>query len=441
MGNISVCVLLLIVASAFLPHSSYSHELTSTKREALEVSVGGGADAGNAPSSFPECGECQSPPPSPPPRLKRAKKVLLKFKRNICDTQGRTSNWKMSNDVCKFNGISCATYPNDKQKAVAGLDFNGYAFSRLRNDKPLDLFGILAPIRELAFFHVNSNNFSGQVPPQISQFPYFFELDLSNNKIRGEFPKEVLLSKQLVFLDLRFNELCGSIPPQLFKLPLEVIFINNNQLTGCLPDDFGSTPARYLTFANNKLTGPIPRSIGKATNITEVLFLGNQFSGCLPYEIGFLVKATVFDVSKNWLTGPIPHSFACLDNIQFLNLADNQFYGPVPESVCKLSGLRNGNLTLSGNYFTQVGPECRKLIDAKVLDVRRNCILGLRDQRTQAECTKFFSEVKPCPNPKTLNIVPCNKYYESYETTVPGPVAAGWPPMPVTYKSLKPHRL
>ena len=141
------------------------------------------------------------------------------------------------------------------------------------------LTGILDSIPELTFFHVNSNNFSGAIPTDITKYKFFFELDLSNNKLEGEFPKEVLQPKpkdqQLVFLDLRFNSLCGPIPPQLFDLDLDVIFINNNKFSGHLPDNFGSTPARYLTFANNQLTGPIPASIGKASKtLTEVLFLG-----------------------------------------------------------------------------------------------------------------------------------------------------------------------
>ncbi|KAK7813954.1 uncharacterized protein CFP56_004119 [Quercus suber] len=61
------------------------------------------------------------------------------------------------------------------------------------------------------------------------------------------------------------------------------------------------------------------------------------------------------------LIGPIPQSFQCLFNIGLLNLARNQFYGEVPEAVCKLPNLYN--FSLSYNYFTQVGPICRKWIE------------------------------------------------------------------------------
>ncbi|XP_016186094.1 uncharacterized protein At4g06744, partial [Arachis ipaensis] len=392
------------------------------------------------------------PPPRPPPqtRLIRARGVLLKFKKfEIVDKTGYTNNWKGS-DPCKYKGIRCATYPNTKEKAVAGIDLNQAKITGVKNGT-LKLSDVLGEIPELTFFHVNSNGFGGNLPDlSVNKFKYFYELDLSNNKLSGAFPIQVLQATNLTFLDIRFNQLSGPIPPELFVQDLDVIFINNNLFSGNLPSNFGSTPARYLTFANNQFSGTIPSSIGKASKtLTEVLFLGNNLDGCLPYEIGLLGKATVFDASKNIITGPIPHSFGCLKSIQFLNLASNQLYGPVPEIVCILPGLRNnGNLSLSDNYFTQVGPECLKLIESKVLDVNNNCILGLPNQRSPEECHMFFSNAKPCSNPKSFHYIPCKPYYSQLHSQAVAPPLLqedssfySSPPEPVTYKTLRPHRL
>ncbi|XP_061358555.1 uncharacterized protein At4g06744-like [Gastrolobium bilobum] len=448
-SSLLLCVFLLhihlhkgvvvVVAQEIAGSESEALGLARPEREAIEIIIGGGAGGGHGPAPSPEC-----PPPSPPPlsRLEKARRVLLKFKTSINDPKGYTRNWNQQTDVCKFNGVRCARYPNTSESAVAGLDFNQAAISAC-GSAPLSLSGILDKITELTFFHVNSNNFSGAIPSQITTYPYFFELDLSNNKLVGEFPKVVVQATKLVFLDLRFNNFHGPVPSQLFNMDLDVIFINNNQLCQNLPDNFGSTPARYLTFANNQFTGPIPKSIGNASKtLTEVLFLGNKFEGCLPYEIGYLQKAVVFDVSRNYLTGPIPYSFACLSKIQFLNLAHNKFYGLVPDSVCMLPGIRNnGNLSLSDNYFTEVGAECWKLIKSKVLDVSKNCIPGLPNQRSHQECYEFLSKVKPCPNHEYLSYIPCKGHWEKQQSTIPVPQATALPPEPVTYKSLKPHRL
>ncbi|KAG5073544.1 hypothetical protein AAZX31_20G012200 [Glycine max] len=410
------------------------------KRETLEIIIGGGGGGGYpAPSPSPSSpAYCPPPPPKPLSRLEKARRVLLKFKTLIYDPDCYTQSWNENTDTCDFNGVRCATYPNSEEKAVAGLDLNGAKLST-KDGCNLPLTGLVDSIPELTFFHVNSNNFSftGGFPNNITTFPFFFELDLSNNKVSGQFPTQAIQNNQLVFLDLRFNQLTGPIDPKLFQRDLDVIFVNDNQFTGCLPENFGSTPARYLTFANNRLSGSLPKSLGYAPSLTEVLFLGNHFEGCLPFEIGYLKKVVVFDVSKNLLTGPIPLSFGCLKSIQFLNLAQNKLYGCVPDNLCQIPSIRNnGNLSLADNYFKEIGPSCWSLIKSKVLDVSRNCIPGLPDQKSPKECYQFYKTKKTCPNQNSFYYVPCKSHWGTQSNKPPAP-----PSEPVTYNALKPHRL
>lgn len=418
-------------------------------RETLEIIIGGGG--GNSPPPPPpENQDCPPPPPPPEPpcppppspplllfeskRVEIAYHVIQKFKAKIKhDPFGILSTW-VGSDVChKYKGFDCAMVPDYKVQALAAVDFNQFMF-----DGPdLTLDGFLDELPDITIFHANSNKFKGTIPKKIANLRYLYELDLSNNNYNGEFPYNVLGAKNLYFLDVRFNTFSGLVPPQVFLLNLDVLFINNNNLMQKLPDNLGSTPVLYLTLANNKFTGPIPRSIGQACKtLREVLFLNNQLTGCLPYEIGLLNKATLFDVSKNQLTGKIPHSFGCLDRMQILNLAQNQFYGPVPELVCKLSNLKN--LSLPYNYFTEVGPECKKLIQRKVLDVRMNCIPGLPMQRSAGECAAFFCKPRSCPDEKSLGLVPCS--IGSFEQNQLDSSASS-APAPTTYSSLKPHSL
>ncbi|KAI3712266.1 hypothetical protein L1987_70817 [Smallanthus sonchifolius] len=263
---------------------------------------------------------------------------------------------------------------------------------------------------DIVSFHANSNNFTGSIPTDISKLRYLNELDLSNNNFSGNFPYQVLGAHHLKFLDLRFNGLAGLIPQQVFLLNVDFLFINNNKFIQKIPDNLGSTPAHYLILANNKFIGGIPRSIGQASNtLREALFLNNQLTGCLPYEIGLLKKVRLFDVESNYFTGPIPHSFQCLKKIEALSLARNKFYGEVPEAVCSLPELFN--FTLAYNYFTKVGPLCQELIKNGVLDVKMNCILELPNQRSPADCAKFFSTTLSCPNETSLAYVPCSDVY------------------------------
>ncbi|CAN1854500.1 Uncharacterized protein At4g06744 [Linum perenne] len=382
-----------------------------------------------------------SPPPStpstPPPQLIPAP-PLQKLKTKIkYDPFNITKSWKGPN-VCNYKGFGCAVRPDVKKRTVAVADFNGYNFG---GGDDLQLPGFLDELTDLTLFHANSNNFTGSIPPHLgSRISFFYEIDLSNNKFAGKFPNHILSAKNASFIDIRYNSFSGGIPAGVFNHETDVLFLNNNGFTGPLPDNIGDSSALYLTFANNRFSGQIPRSIGRCENLREVLLLNNRFSGCLPTEIGNLTTAKIFDAGNNKLTGPIPHSFACLAEMQDLNLSRNKLYGAVPESVCQLPKL--ANLSLSSNYFTQVGPACRKLIQKKVLDVRDNCILDLPGQKSANECSKFFSGRTNCPNVKTMmSYIPCKKGMNSDRRLTAVDEESAPTPASFAYLALKPHKL
>lgn len=329
--------------------------------------------------------------------------IIQAFKRTITDDPlNITKNW-VGSDICSYTGFYCDNPPdNTSALAVAGIDFNGFHLAAPT------LEGFIDKLPDLAIFHANSNNFSGSVP-DFSKLPYFYELDISNNVFSGTFPTTVFNIKDLSFLDIRFNSFTGAVPPQIFdQKELEVLFINNNDFTATLPQNFGSTPVLYLTLANNRLSGPIPKSIGNLNStLIEVLLLNNKLSGCIPYELGFLKELKLFDAENNLLTGPLPCSLSCLKKTEVLNFASNLMYWEVPEELCALGNLVN--LTLSDNYFTKVGPVCRKLIKNGVLDVRQNCIHGLPDQKSLHECAEFYLKyIRFCHYPSTYKLTPCN---------------------------------
>ncbi|GMJ06843.1 hypothetical protein like AT3G19320 [Hibiscus trionum] len=408
------------------------------KRETLDIIIGGG--------------EAPAPDDEPPPckgfenengcfenaRLAKAYAVIQRFKTKIKVDNNSNKYLKTwcGTDVCKYQGFKCDIRPDVREKAIAAVDFNGFKFAGCDGTLPLN--GFLDELDDLAIFHANSNNFTGTVPFKASKIKYLYELDLSNNKIVGNFPMNAVGAMNLTFLDLRFNSLIGSVPPQVFNLTLDVFFINNNRFAPqTLPANLGDTTAVYLTFANNNFTGSIPPSIGRARNLLEVLFLNNQFTGCLPYEIGNLSQATVFDASSNKLTGPIPYSFGCMKKIQILNLARNQFYGEVPEIVCQIPAI--ANLSLANNYFTSIGPACRHLILKKKLDIAKNCIFDLPNQRSKAECDAFLWKKKACMRPATFYLIPCEKHGYYSKKSGEGDRSAAGGPATVTYSTLTPH--
>ncbi|XP_010519298.1 PREDICTED: uncharacterized protein At4g06744-like [Tarenaya hassleriana] len=444
--NSSSTLVFLILILHLLSLSNVHHALLTdgNSRKTLEIIIGiggGGPSPESEDSPPPPCPPPPSPPPPPPPPrfvsplIEKVFPVIKRFQKLVeYDPKNKLKTWE-GYDVCakdKYVGLECAIYPGTNYLAVASVQFNEFNLA----GKQLRLDNFLDKLEEVTIFHANSNNFVGSVP-RVDKLKYLYELDISSNKLSGEFPSSVLQAKNLTFLDLRFNSFSGMVPPQVFNLDLDVLFINNNNLVQNLPENLGSITALYLTFANNRFSGPIPSSIGNIKNLQEVLFLSNRLTGCLPYEIGKLNLATVFDVGSNLLTGPIPYSFGCLDKMEQLNLARNTFYGTIPETVCNLPRIQN--LSLSYNYFTHVGPKCRELIKKKVLDVRMNCILGLPNQRSATECSKFFMRKQPCPNPKSFFWIPCGK--NPYGPKPDQDRSNGLPSPPVSYNALNPDRI
>ncbi|CAL9755868.1 unnamed protein product [Musa acuminata subsp. burmannicoides] len=348
------------------------------------------SDGSSPPAQAPSSG----PQPSDFPNLKQyyAYLVIQRFKQSItCDPGGVTQTW-VGYRPCTYEGFYCAAPPDSPDTpTIASVDFNGFGLCAPT------IVGFVDQLPDLALFHANSNYFSGTIP-DLTGLPYLYELDVSSNLHFGAFPTKVLPLSNLIFLDLRFNFFAGAVPASVFAFNLDVLFFNNNNFNEPLPAELGRSPVAYLTLANNGFTGSIPPSIYNASNtLVEVLFLNNRLSGCLPYEIGFLSIATVFDAGFNQMTGPIPWSFGCLLKLEQLNLAGNLLYGEVPDVVCRLAKDGNlANLSLSGNYFTWLGHSCWDLVKTKVLDVRQNCIPGLPEQRSPAECSTFWWGPKQC---------------------------------------------
>ncbi|CAH9090044.1 unnamed protein product [Cuscuta epithymum] len=391
------------------------HQVTSSSatspsapaQSSSEVTLGDGGPSETPTSTYnAKCG-CMLPPLDPV--IRKSITAISQFKQLITnDPNGFTKTWT-GDELCfnseTYKGFHCYSPDGSTRLRVGGINFNGFNLDGTH----LSLNGFIDSLPDLAVIHVNSNNFTaGESPLAVSTaaLPTLFELDLSNNKLAGEFPAALLEATNLTFLDLRYNSLVGPIPDRVFTLDLDALFLNNNGFNGSIPETLGKTPAYFLSLANNKLTGPIPKSIGyAAATLTEILLLNNKLSGCLPYEIGLLKNVSVFDASINTLRGPLPQSLGCLKNLKILNLKSNEHYGTVPESLCKVKGLEE--LILSGNYFTQIGPECRLLLEKKVLDVQNNCILDLPNQRSAEECKRFFVQPRKCPDPRSMLQVPC----------------------------------
>ncbi|KAL4618781.1 hypothetical protein ACB092_06G034700 [Castanea dentata] len=101
-------------------------------------------------------------------------------------------------------------------------------------------------------------------------------IDLSNNNLSREIPKEVASLQGLQSLNLSFNILTGRIPENIGDMrSLESIDLSINQLSGQIPQSMSClTFLSNLNLSNNNLTGKIPSST-QLQSLNASSFFGN----------------------------------------------------------------------------------------------------------------------------------------------------------------------
>lgn len=321
-------------------------------------------------------------PPSAASKLSSAYAALQAWKSAITDDPlNITASWNGPN-VCSYKGVFCSDsvdfLGNPAGKVVAAIDLN---HANLQGT----LVKELSLLTDLSLIHLNSNRFSGGVPPSFRDLSSLTELDLSNNRLSGPFPTAILYIQNLIYLDLRFNSFSGPIPDDLFDRKLDAIFLNNNLFSGEVPGNLGNSPASVINLANNKLSGTIPFSL-TYMGVKEILFLNNQLTGCIPEGVGMWSDLQVLDVSSNSLMGHLPDSLSCLSNIEVLNFAHNRLSGELPDVICSLQSLIN--LTVAANFFSGFSQDCDRLLYRNAgFDFSFNCIPGRELQRPQPDCS------------------------------------------------------
>jgi Leucine-rich repeat (LRR) protein len=87
---------------------------------------------------------------------------------------------------------------------------------------------------------LSSNNFSGFIPPDVSQqVPFLTSLDLSYNGFSGIIPLNIMNMTYLNTINLQHNQLSGSVSGQFNLERLSSFNVADNRLSGPIPFDLG----------------------------------------------------------------------------------------------------------------------------------------------------------------------------------------------------------
>jgi len=201
-----------------------------------------------------------------------------------------------------------------------------------------DIFGTLSNMQTI---RLNDNDLTGLIPTSFGLMTDCLVLILSGNSLIGKIPKE-LANTSARTLNLGDNQLSSQIPKELFSLKeLQILNLQNNNLSGTIPIEIGdATNISNINFSNNQLGGSIPSEMGNLVNIRSAINLAsNKLSGEIPSEIGRLNKMKNFEVQDNLLAGSVPAELSGLASIELFRIDGNSgIFGSMPDSVCNTFG-------------------------------------------------------------------------------------------------------
>jgi Leucine-rich repeat (LRR) protein len=214
-------------------------------------------------------------------------------------------------------------------------------------------------------------------------------LDLGDNNLYGNIPKWIGDGLQsLVLLSLGSNQFSGEMPEELSQLhALQYLDLSNNKLCGQIPHVLGNLTALHLgsqVWETSPFLEFMVYSVGGVcTDTLEATFKGqlfilriyyyliksidlsaNQLTGEIPSEIGFLSALSSLDgLSRNLTGGSIPDEIGSMNYLESLDLSWNDLSGSIPQLdvsvIFELSELIHNNLLgkipLLGQFLTFTG--------------------------------------------------------------------------------------
>ena len=190
------------------------------------------------------------------------------------------------------------------------------------------------------------------------------ELNLRENHLTGELPRELGDLTELVVLDLGagpqnptfFNDHCHNLPHS-----------RCGSLGGLVPPELGNlTKLEVLRLDFNFLVGTLPPQLGQLVNLRVLDLTANDFEGPVPPQWGNLSKLEELDLI---IEGPLPPEIGGLTSLEYLNL-----YGITEEippefwSLTSLETLRLGVHRAGRRYsHVEIPPEIGNLANLESL--------------------------------------------------------------------------
>ncbi|XP_019186476.1 PREDICTED: leucine-rich repeat receptor-like serine/threonine-protein kinase BAM2 [Ipomoea nil] len=216
----------------------------------------------------------------------------------------------------------------------------------------------LANFSNLKTLSLSQCNLQGSFPTEIFQIQGLLELSLEyNDDLSGRIPS-FPENGSLRMISVAHTQFSGSLPPSISNLSnLSRLVLYGCDFSGSIPSTMAQlTSLTYVDFSHNKFTGSIP-NFQSSKNLTSIDFSFNGLTCPLSSKhFEHLSKIVYINFESNYISGRIPPSLFSLPSLQSLYLSNNSFDGLVDEYV-NVSDSQLESLYLSSNRLNGSFPK------------------------------------------------------------------------------------
>ncbi|EOA29860.1 hypothetical protein CARUB_v10012954mg [Capsella rubella] len=230
-----------------------------------------------------------------------------------------------------LSGCGITEFPKllRSQNKMTNLDISN---NKIKGQVP----GWLWTLPSLIFVNLSNNTFSGFERPMELGLPFITKPSMqylvgSKNNFTGKIPSFICALRSLITLDLSGNNFNGTIPHCMgnFKSTLSFLNLRQNRLGGGLPKNIFRS-LRSLDVGHNQLVGKIPRSFTRFSNLEVLNVENNGINDTFPFWLSTLKKMQVLVLRSNAFHGPIHH--ASFRTLRIIDLSRNHFNGTLPSN-------------------------------------------------------------------------------------------------------------
>ncbi|KAK3199698.1 hypothetical protein Dsin_023113 [Dipteronia sinensis] len=136
---------------------------------------------------------------------------------------------------------------------VGSISF-GEHVSLIKTGKEYEYSTILNLVRVI---DLSKNNFSGEIPREVTSLVGLQSLNLSHNSFSGRIPQLIGAMREIQSIDLSSNQLSGEIPQSISSLTfLSLLNLSSNNFSGKIPLSTQIQSLEASSFTGNDLCGP-----------------------------------------------------------------------------------------------------------------------------------------------------------------------------------------